>query len=236
RLKGLGARDPKVARTGNGTFEVVLPKPRDEAFVVDCLARRGALEFRLVHEDNDDLVEERLAAPPEGFVENEDGNGWWMRTPDYAGLASDPEYHRQLSRMGCGELPGHSMMLQRGKGESFSPVIVSNHCELDGRRLKSAAAVQNILDGEYQISLVFDREGAQQFRQVTRANIRRRLAIIVDGVLYSAPTIHEEITGGRAQISGFFSEDEARLLANLLNAGGLPAPLKRIDKPNTGAH
>jgi preprotein translocase subunit SecD len=72
------------------------------------------------------------------------------------------------------------------------------------------------------------------FQQVTRENIKKRLAIVLDGNVYSAPVIQDEIPGGRAQITGRFNSAEARDLAIVLRAGALPAPVVILENRTVG--
>jgi preprotein translocase subunit SecD len=76
------------------------------------------------------------------------------------------------------------------------------------------------------------REGARRFERITSDNVGKRLAIVLDGTVYSAPVIRERIAGGQAQITGSFTPEEARDLAIILRAGALPAPV-RIEENRT---
>lgn len=84
---------------------------------------------------------------------------------------------------------------------------------IDQKDLKSAR-VSNDQFGHPQIEIRFTNDGGIRFARVTRDSVGKRLAIIIDGQLYSAPTILSEIPGGTAMISGSFSEQEARELAD----------------------
>jgi preprotein translocase subunit SecD len=84
------------------------------------------------------------------------------------------------------------------------------------------------------VQVTLDRDGARRFDQLTAANVGRRLAIILDGTVYSAPVIQERIPGGRAQITGNFDIKEARDLAIVLRAGALPAPVTLIEERTVG--
>ena len=83
---------------------------------------------------------------------------------------------------------------------------------LDQTALKSASVQKDSL-GQPQIEIVFTPEGQKRFAEVTRENVGKRLAIVIDGQLYSAPLIRDEIAGGKAVISGSFNEAEAQKLA-----------------------
>ncbi len=93
--------------------------------------------------------------------------------------------------------------------------------DLKGEQVANAYATFDEL-GNYAVSLEFDSRGAQRFAAITSANVNRRLAIALDEKVYSAPNIREAITGGRAQISGNFSPEEARRLAGVIESGNLP--------------
>ncbi|MBD3334147.1 MAG: protein translocase subunit SecD [Candidatus Eisenbacteria bacterium] len=84
------------------------------------------------------------------------------------------------------------------------------------------------------VSLEFNRDGTRKFRRVTGANVGRQLAIVLDGKVRSAPVIQERIPSGRAQITGSFSDEQARDLAIILRAGALPAPVKIIEERTVG--
>jgi preprotein translocase subunit SecD len=84
---------------------------------------------------------------------------------------------------------------------------------LDQTALKSAKVTVDKRSGNPLIEITFTAEGRKRFAEVTRENVGRRLAIVIEGELYSAPTIRTGIPGGRAEVSGSFSEAEARELA-----------------------
>jgi RNA polymerase sigma factor (sigma-70 family) len=88
---------------------------------------------------------------------------------------------------------------------------------LDQTDLKSASVITNQSAGKPRIDITFTDAGAKRFAKVTRQNIGKRLAIIIDGRLYSAPTIRSEIPGGQAQVTGNFSVQEANDLAEKIN-------------------
>ncbi len=84
------------------------------------------------------------------------------------------------------------------------------------------------------VSLDFNSRGARLFDQITAENVKKRLAIVLDNNVYSAPVIQERISGGKAQITGYFSSEEASDLAIVLRAGALPAPVKIIQNVTVG--
>lgn len=105
---------------------------------------------------------------------------------------------------------------------------------LTGRFLQGATLAFDPTTHEAMVSLEFDQEGAKIFAELTERNINQPLAIYVDRVLISAPVVGEKILGGRAQITGRFTVEEARDLARNLSAGALPVPINLISQQRIG--
>lgn len=80
--------------------------------------------------------------------------------------------------------------------------------------------------GDVEVSMTMNAEGANKWRNLTKANVGRSIAIVLDDVVYSSPNVQNEIPNGRSSISGNFTAEEAGDLANILKAGKLPAPTK----------
>jgi preprotein translocase subunit SecD len=89
-------------------------------------------------------------------------------------------------------------------------------------------------NGQVEVGLRMTSAGADDFARITAENIGRQLAIVLDGVVYSAPVIRSAITGGQASITGGFSTEEARRLKIVLKAGALPAPLEVLEERTVG--
>jgi protein-export membrane protein SecD len=106
--------------------------------------------------------------------------------------------------------------------------------KLTGQYLKRATLGFDQTTLEPEVLLEFDSEGAKLFKEITKRNVGKRLAIYIDNVLISAPVVREEISGGKAQITGNFTVDQARELARNLNAGALPVPIKLISQTTVG--
>jgi preprotein translocase subunit SecD len=84
------------------------------------------------------------------------------------------------------------------------------------------------------VSINFDKKGARDFERVTGDNVNKRLAIVLDDTVASAPVIQEKIAGGQARITGDFTLDEAKDLAIVLRAGALPAPVNILEERTVG--
>ena len=89
-------------------------------------------------------------------------------------------------------------------------------------------------NGQSVVSLSFDRDGARKFADITGENVGKRLAIVLDGKVHSAPRINEKISGGQASITGSFTPASANDLAVVLRAGSLPAPVKVMEQRTVG--
>lgn len=106
---------------------------------------------------------------------------------------------------------------------------------LTGKNLKRTTVEFNQNDGTPEVSLEFDDAGAKLFGEITARNIGKQVAIFLDGYPISVPTVNEEIDGGKAVISGKFTADEAKLLAQRLNTGALPVPITLVSQETVGA-
>jgi len=117
---------------------------------------------------------------------------------------------------------------------SKRPYIVEKKSLMTGDYISNANVRFNSQFGEPYVSLEFNAQGAKLFDQITAANVKRCLAIILDNNVYSAPVIQERISGGQAQVSGRFSAKEAHDLAIVLRAGALPAPISILEQRAVG--
>ncbi len=110
--------------------------------------------------------------------------------------------------------------------------VIKKQPELTGDMLIDASA--NLQNSQAGVAFEFNSMGARLFAEVTKNNVGKRLAIVLDGQMLSAPNINESINGGRGIISGNYTLQSAGELALLLRAGALPAPLNIIEERNVG--
>ncbi|MBI3090901.1 MAG: protein translocase subunit SecD [Candidatus Tectomicrobia bacterium] len=115
-----------------------------------------------------------------------------------------------------------------------NPYLVKRETLLTGDLLTNAEVNFDTQFNQPYVSITFNKIGGRLFSQITGANVRKRLAIILDNNLYSAPVIQEKIGGGQARITGSFTVDEARDLAIVLRAGSLPAPVTILENRTVG--
>lgn len=159
--------------------------------LLNLIKRAAKLQFRLVHKDNDSLVQQYKADPKMTPLEYE--------PLEMIERTSDNKTERKI----C---------------------FVKIKPEMSGTSVKNAFPSRDQY-GQILISLEFDGQGVKDFGRVTRENVGRQLAIVLDGTLYSAPVIKQAIEGGRAQITGNFSRDEAEEISTALISGSLPVEL-----------
>ncbi len=134
-----------------------------------------------------------------------------------------------------GDIIAYGLREDRSTGQRNSlPYLLKNKALLTGASLETANVQISNRFSEPNVSLKFNSQGASDFDRITAENVRRRLAIVLDGVVHSAPVIQERISGGQAQITGNFTMDEARDLAIVLRAGALPAPVNILEERTVG--
>jgi len=114
------------------------------------------------------------------------------------------------------------------------PYLVKKGVLLTGSYLTDASVQIDSQYNEPYVSIEFDKKGARIFENITEENVKKRLAIVLDNKVYSAPVIQEKIAGGHARITGSFTTEEARDLAIVLRAGALPAPVKILEERTVG--
>lgn len=138
-----------------------------------------------------------------------------------------------------GEVPEESEILYERSRDKVTGQVVSKPYLLKKNSLMTGDLLTDarVQPGEYgtpYVSMSFNKMGGTRFEQVTGENVGKRLAIILDNNVYSAPVIREKIAGGRAQITGNFTDEEARDLAIVLRAGALPAPVEIQEQRTVG--
>jgi protein-export membrane protein SecD/preprotein translocase SecF subunit len=211
RVDQFGVTEPLITRQGDKWIVIQLPGIKDPAAAKQLIGKTALLEFRIVQtsqESNDVLDKFReLAITPQEF---------------YAA----PENYPELQKL----IPENNLIAADKDGRYY----LLGKTELTGASLTNAKVEIGGQFGMPHISIDFNREGASAFARITEANIDRQLAIVLDGVVQSAPVIRSRIPDGKAIIEGQFTSEESRLLATVLRAGALPAPVKVIEEKTVG--
>ncbi|MGB7575609.1 MAG: protein translocase subunit SecD [Thermodesulfobacteriota bacterium] len=114
------------------------------------------------------------------------------------------------------------------------PFLLKEKTLMTGEFIKDARVSLDSQFHEPYVAMEFTDVGGRLFEQITGANVKKRLAIILDNSVYSAPVIQERIAGGRAQITGRFTTEQAKDLSVVLRSGALPAPVKILEQRTVG--
>jgi preprotein translocase subunit SecD len=140
-----------------------------------------------------------------------------------------------------GNVPAGSILMKGAReggekttGRRDTMYLLKERTLLTGQSLENAQVKISDRFGEPYVAIKFNPQGARDFDRITGENVNKRLAIILDGAVYSAPVIKERISGGDAQITGSFTMDDAKDLAIVLRAGSLPAPVKILEQRTVG--
>ena len=235
RVDAMGTNEPVIQGMKDHRLLVQLPGADEEVRKAAKANLQSAafLEFRLTHPKNDQLVSKLLGkdVAPEGYVKK--GNGY-ARAANWAEVSKTKGYAARLAAWECPDARYRFMLEENGDG-TYSPSFVARKTELTGKSLVSAAVQRDPTSGQLSIGFTLDAEGGRIFSTLTRnykahgpknpTDRGRQLAIILDDTLISAPVINSEI-GQRGEITGRFDAASANKLANELNAGALPAPMK----------
>jgi len=134
-----------------------------------------------------------------------------------------------------GSIVAYETRLDSSSGRrSEIPILLINRTLMTGDALETANVQIGDRFGEPHVSLKFNARGGKDFDRITGENVKKRLAIVLDGRVHSAPVIQERISGGQAQITGAFTMEEASDLAIVLRAGALPAPVNILEERTVG--
>ncbi|NBC05510.1 MAG: protein translocase subunit SecD [Bacteroidetes bacterium] len=119
--------------------------------------------------------------------------------------------------------------------ELYEMIPVRNQVELTGDVISEARVAFEPTTNAAEVSMSMNAEGARRWSRITGANIGRPVAIVLDGYIYSYPTVQNKINNGQSSISGLGGVEEAEDLVNILLSGALPAPLDIIEERTVGA-
>ncbi len=231
RVDEFGIAEPQIFRYGKSNIVVQLPGIQDPSQAKRIIGRTALLEFKIVDDENDFFA---TITPEEGIYKGtEVGAGGktvsylWVYEKDYDKLKNfimnlDPPQGRIIF-VGKGE-----------RGDIWRTYLLESISEITGEFLRNAVVRMNTITNEPYVLISFNSEGAKRFEKITGENVGKRLAIILDEKVFSAPVIREKISGGVATIEGRFTIEEAKELAAVLRAGALPAPVEFEEERTVG--
>jgi len=241
RIDEFGVTEPEIVSQGSNRIVIQLPGVKDIERAKALIGKTAKLEFKMV---NDQLalstMNSWLEKSKTSGIEFKTG----MRFSEYLATLNDFLKKEKLLPKGFEMAFEKTVSKATNEVTNMIPYVVEDTSKLSGDQLQDARVQIDQQKNEPYVSIEFKASGAKIFEELTSENIGRRMAVILDGNVYSAPSIREKIGGGRAQISlggGGFNKmmKEARDLALVLRAGALPVQLnfeeQRTVGPSLGA-
>ena len=223
RIDQFGVAEPVIIRQGEDEIVIQLPGVKDRERALKLLGETAQLEFKLVADKTGLNLQEMIH-------QTKLAKEW-----------QDGESIKKLNRALQNKLPDNTSINfekdvdKKTKKETLVPILLENKVLMTGDMIKDAQVRIGGSFNEPYVGLDMTSHGGKVFAQVTESNVGRRLAIVLDEVVRSAPVIRDRILGGSAQITGSFSHEEAADLAIVLRVGALPAPVEIIQNMSVGA-
>lgn len=252
RIDAFGVAEPDIRKGKEGT-EIIVQLPgldeKEFARAKDLIGKTAQLEFRMCDDEKagEWLNQHKEAVPkaPDGTPLVEvvgDGGQMVFKAKSKATLEEFLE-----GRVDDEHMVGYEQVLEKKSIGSiqitegyWKTIYLKKNAPLTGEFISDARVAVDQRDQRPFVSLTFDSAGARIFGELTTANVKKRMAIMLDEVVNSAPVINEPITGGRAQITlgGWRSNQElyqeARDLVTVLEHGALPAPVQKEFETRVG--
>jgi preprotein translocase subunit SecD len=221
----------KVKKLDDRRIEVALVQPSDanSERVKRLLARPGTLEFRIVADKRveSEIIDRAQKDASKDAVLDASGKkiAWWVPVKNIKDLSGSVEF------------PDIAVRTRKKAGREITEIlVVADHQNVTGDYLTRVEPGMDSM-GKPTVNFRFNKKGGELFGELTGEHLPDtstalgyKLAIILDGELFSAPTIRSTIYD-RGQITGSFSKDEVSDLANTLNAGSMPGRLSLVEKP-----
>ena len=234
RIDEFGVTEPEITAQGKDRIVVQLPGVRDIERAKELIGKTAKLEFKIV---NDTI-------PPATMM------GWLDKAKasgiEYKKGERFSDYLRKLNEFLAKDLPeNHEIAFEKPSNQANAeaaniPFVIEATPRITGDDLSDARVQIDPQKNEPYVSMEFKPQGAKRFEETTGANIGKRMAVVLDGNVYSAPVIQAKIAGGNAQITlgggANFNKimSEARDLALVLRAGALPVQLDFLEQRTVG--
>ena len=229
RIDEFGVTEPEIIAQGNDRIVVQLPGVKDIERAKELIGKTAKLEFKIV---NDEI--------PAATIQT------WLDKAATAGIVYKKgerfsDYIAKLNEFLAQDIPhGYELAFEKtDKEDQNIPYVIENVARISGDDLADARVQIDQQQNSPYVSMEFKPAGAKKFEETTGASIGKRMAVVLDGNVYSAPVIQAKIAGGNAQItlgSGDFNRKmkEARDLALVLRAGALPVQLDFLEQRSVG--
>lgn len=222
RIDQYGIAEPVIQRQGEDRVAIDLPGVEDPEAALELIGRTAVLEFRQV-------LGTSPSVPP---------------APERANYDNDEQFNRAKYNWDMAKKQVDEYIVSVEQRIKSDPNMILAKGSEDGAYLlgkayvtgKDLAGASTTFDqfGKAAVSLKFSSDGAKLFEEATEANVNKQIAIVLDGVVISAPVVQQRISGGEAQITGRFSAADANRLAIMLRAGALPVAVEILENRSVG--
>lgn len=239
RIDEFGVTEPEIISQGQDRIVVQLPGVKDIDRAKELIGKTAKLEFRFVHNE---ITDAQMA----GWMDKIQKSG-----NEYKKGTRFSEWVAQINESLKAEIPaGYQLFFSKQISKTtneitqMTPYLLESAASLTGEEVQEATVRIDQQQNRPYVGIDFKASGAKIFEEITAKNVGRRMAIVLDGNVYSAPVIQERIAGGSAQVTlgyGDYNDllSEARDLALVLRAGALPVELEfqeqRVVGPSLGA-
>jgi len=238
RIDEFGVTEPEIVSQGNDRVVIQLPGVKDIERAKELIGKTAKLEFKMVNDEiNPTLLNGWMADSQKAGIEYKKGERF-------------SEYVVKMNEFAAKDMPnGYQLVFEKtlskttNEIEQLIPYVVESSAQLTGDSLQDASVRVDQQNNQPYVAISFKAKGAKLFEKMSGDNIGKRMGIILDGNVYSAPAFQSRIAGGNAQITlgqGNYNDllKEAGDLALVLRAGALPVELEfqeqRVVGPSLG--
>ncbi|MBI3017589.1 MAG: protein translocase subunit SecD, partial [Deltaproteobacteria bacterium] len=236
RIDELGVSEPSIQSEGTDRIVVQLPGVQDPERAKEIIGRTAKLEFKLVNETKSQKEIDE-----------------WMHYVDTKNIKYVPgpaqkfsTYLKDVNEALKDKVPSDSELAFERKVDpqtkkvEWLPYLIKKKADVTGNHVRDARVFPDPQTNEYKVLLKFNAQGTKPFAKITEENVGHRLAIVLDGIIHSAPVIQSKIPNGEATITFGVMEDpqqlfkEAQDTALVLRAGALPTTIELLEERTVG--
>lgn len=240
RIDQYGVAEPIIQRSGEDRVIIDLPGVQDPSAALELIGKTALLEFREVLDTQNNGAADDFIIPAEPVRSNypdktdeefAEVKARWQQLADEIKAKKEQGLTTksfQAFEQRARDIEGAIV----AKDESNGTVYLLGKTLLTGKDLATAGTSSEY--GKVGVSLSFTSEGATLFEEATARLLQKQIAIVLDGVVISAPVVQSRIAGGQAQITGNFSIDQAQRLSIMLRAGALPVKVEVAENRSVG--
>ena len=236
RVDELGVSEPSIQSEGTDRIVVQLPGVQDPERAKEIIGRTAKLEFKLVNETKTQKeIEEWMQ-----IVESKNIKYATGTTQKFSSYLKEVNEALKDKVSSDSELAFERKSDPQTKKVAWLPYVLKKKADVTGNHVRDARVYPDPQTNEYKVLLKFNAQGTKPFAKITEENVGHRLAIVLDGIIHSAPVIQSKIPNGEATITFGVMEDpqqlfkEAQDTALVLRAGALPTTIELLEERTVG--